>query len=82
MIDIKVKNLDFEKTEFQWENGAEMANECMMTILQVLCNADESISNHMPNSNKREELRYLLSEVLMDIVRDFKNDNMSKFRGK
>lgn len=79
MIDIKIKNLELKKAKIGWENGQEMANECTMTLLQILCNVDNAITEHMPVFEEREELRCTLSNVLINMVNDFKDDNMHEY---
>ena len=79
MIDIKIKNLELKKVKIGWENGQEMANECVMALLQILCNADKAIEEHMPVFQEREELRCTLSDVLINIVNDFQDDTMHKY---
>lgn len=79
MIDIKIKNLELKKVKIGWGNGQEMANECTMALLQILCNADKAIEEHMPVFQEREEIRRILSNVLINIVNDFKNDNMHEY---
>ena len=79
MIDIKIKNLELKKVKIGWENGQEMANECTMALLQILCNVDKAIEERMTIFQEREKLRCTLSDVLVNIVNDFKDDNMHEY---
>lgn len=79
MIDIKIKNLELKKAKIRRKNCQEMANECTMTLLQILCNVDKAMNENMPVFQEREKLRYTLSDVLVNIVNDFQDNNMHEY---
>lgn len=56
MIDIKIKNLELKKAKIGWKNCQEMANECTMTLLQILCNVDKAMNENMHEYYERTEI--------------------------
>lgn len=76
MINIKVNNLNI-KAKIKWKNSQEIANECITTILQVLCNVDKAVNEQLKDT--RDEFRHQLSNTLIRISNDFKDDNMHEY---
>ena len=53
MINIGINNLEIT-SKISWENGQEMATECTMMFLQILCQADNVLNNRIKDDNMHE----------------------------
>lgn len=76
MINMIVNNLEIT-SKISWENGQDMANECTMMFLQVLCKIDNVLNNQIKDTQTSEKLRHDLSDILINMLNDFKYDNIT-----